>query len=112
MFRVPCVKPKELIASKNGNGIHTSTEQLLYIAPKELDEGIRSLLKETSDTLRFPIVPSTAAPAMMQWCFQISRLAAWYSYQAKTDLVIVRKNGQMLNISLTVQRSCSKLQND
>ncbi len=50
-------KAKELIASKNGNGIHTSTEQLLYIAPKELDEGIRSLLKETSDTLAIPYCP-------------------------------------------------------
>ena len=40
---------------------------------------------------------------MMQWYFQISRLAAWYSSQAKTDLVIVRKNGRMRGISLTVQ---------
>lgn len=44
-------KVEQLIASKQANGIFTSTEQLLYIAPKEMDPTIRSILKETSGQL-------------------------------------------------------------
>ena len=47
-------KVKELIAQQDGNGIRTSIEQQLYIEPKELDSGIRSLLKEASDHLEIP----------------------------------------------------------
>lgn len=47
-------KVEELIAQQDGNGICTSIEQQLYIEPKELDSGIRSLLKETSDHLEIP----------------------------------------------------------
>ena len=45
---------KELIAAKASGGIHTSVEQLLYIAPKALNENIRSLLKQASDKLAIP----------------------------------------------------------
>lgn len=45
---------KELIASHDGNGIRTSTEQPLYIEPKELDADIRTLFKEVSDALTIP----------------------------------------------------------
>ncbi|SES29178.1 Zn-dependent hydrolase [Psychrobacillus sp. OK032] len=47
-------KVEELIASKNTTRILTSIEQLLYISPKEMDEHIRSILKETSDKLNIP----------------------------------------------------------
>lgn len=47
-------KVEQLIASKETNGILTSTEQLLYISPKEMDEHIRSIFKETSDKLNIP----------------------------------------------------------
>lgn len=47
-------KVEELIAQQNGNGIRTSIEQQLYIEPKELDSGIRSLLKQASDHLEIP----------------------------------------------------------
>lgn len=47
-------KVEELIAQQDGNGIRTSIEQQLYIEPKELNSGIRSLLKEASDTLEIP----------------------------------------------------------
>lgn len=47
-------KTEALIASQNGAGIHTTTEQMLYIAPKALDEEIRSLLKASSDALEIP----------------------------------------------------------
>ncbi|MER2089529.1 MAG: Zn-dependent hydrolase [Sporosarcina sp.] len=47
-------KLESFIAQQNRNGIHTSTEQQLYIAPKELDADIRSLLKEASDKLEIP----------------------------------------------------------
>jgi len=47
-------KVKALIAQQNGNGIRTEIEQQLYIKPKELDCGIRSLLKEASDHLEIP----------------------------------------------------------
>jgi allantoate deiminase len=45
---------KAVIKQQDRNGIHTSTEQQLYIAPKELDADIRSLLKEASDKLEIP----------------------------------------------------------
>ncbi|MHA6260771.1 allantoate amidohydrolase [Sporosarcina sp. CAU 1771] len=44
-------KVKELISSANGNGIQTSVEQPLYVAPKKLNEEVISLLKESSDFL-------------------------------------------------------------
>lgn len=47
-------KTKELADSFNGEGIETSVEQLLYIQPKELSPGIRSLLKEKSESLEIP----------------------------------------------------------
>ncbi|MDF2065325.1 Zn-dependent hydrolase [Bacillus sp. Cr_A10] len=47
-------KVEQLIASKNGMGILTSTEQLLYIAPKEMNETIQSTFKEVSDKLDIP----------------------------------------------------------
>jgi allantoate deiminase len=47
-------KSKELIDSFNNDGIETSVEQLLYIQPKELNAGIRSLLKEKSECLNIP----------------------------------------------------------
>ena len=47
-------KVEELIAQQDGNGIRTSIEQQLYIEPKELNSGIRSLLKEASDHLKIP----------------------------------------------------------
>lgn len=40
-----------LIASKNATGTQTSIEQLLYISPKDMDEHIRSIFKETSNEL-------------------------------------------------------------
>lgn len=47
-------KVEQLIASKDGMGILTSTEQLLYIAPKEMNETIQSTFKEVSDKLDIP----------------------------------------------------------
>ncbi|MEH7884945.1 Zn-dependent hydrolase [Bacillus sp. JJ1609] len=47
-------KTKSLITSFNENGIRTSVEELLYIQPKELNEGIRSLLKDKSEELQIP----------------------------------------------------------
>lgn len=47
-------KVEQLITSKEANGILTSTEQLLSISPKEMDENIRSIFKETSDELNIP----------------------------------------------------------
>jgi len=47
-------KTKSLITSFNENGLKTSVEELLYIQPKELNEGIRSLLKEKSEELQIP----------------------------------------------------------
>lgn len=47
-------KTKEIADSFNGDGIETSVEQLLYIQPKELNSGIRSLLKEKSESLKIP----------------------------------------------------------
>lgn len=47
-------KVEQLIASKNGMGILTSTEQLLYIAPKEMNETIQSTFIEVSDKLDIP----------------------------------------------------------
>lgn len=44
-------KVKGLIASKNATGTQTSIEQLLYISPKDMDEHIRSIFKETSSEL-------------------------------------------------------------
>ena len=50
-------KVKELIAQQDGNGIRTSAEQQLYIAPKQLDTSIRSLLRKVSDDLKIPYCP-------------------------------------------------------
>ncbi|WP_423410574.1 Zn-dependent hydrolase [Heyndrickxia sp. MSNUG] len=47
-------KTKSLISSFNENGIKTCVEELLYIQPKELNQGIRSLLKEKSEELQIP----------------------------------------------------------
>lgn len=47
-------KTKSLISSFNENGIKTSVDELLYIQPKELNDGIRSLLKEKSEELQIP----------------------------------------------------------
>jgi allantoate deiminase len=47
-------KTKELIDSFNKDGIETSVEQLLYIQPKELNRGIRTLLKEKGEGLNIP----------------------------------------------------------
>ena len=47
-------KVKELIRSYNDKGIQISVEQLLYIQPKELNEDIRSLLKQKSGELAIP----------------------------------------------------------
>jgi allantoate deiminase len=47
-------KTKELIDSFNKDGIETSAEQLLYIQPKELNRGIRTLLKEKGEGLNIP----------------------------------------------------------
>ncbi|TQR21505.1 Zn-dependent hydrolase [Psychrobacillus vulpis] len=47
-------KVKELVSSKNENRIYTSTEQLLYISPKEMDNNIRTILKEKSEKLDIP----------------------------------------------------------
>lgn len=44
-------KVEGLIASKNATGTQTSIEQLLYISPKDMDEHIRSIFKETSNEL-------------------------------------------------------------
>ncbi len=44
-------KVERLIASKNATGTQTSIEQLLYISPKDMDEHIRSIFKETSSEL-------------------------------------------------------------
>ncbi|MCZ2259191.1 Zn-dependent hydrolase [Sporosarcina sp. G11-34] len=45
---------EKLIESVNRDGISISAEQKLYIAPKELDHGIISLLKEASEKLNIP----------------------------------------------------------
>lgn len=47
-------KTKTLITSFNEKDIKTSIEELLYIQPKALNEGIRSLLKEKSEELQIP----------------------------------------------------------
>ncbi|GAM13182.1 N-carbamoyl-L-amino acid hydrolase [Mesobacillus selenatarsenatis SF-1] len=47
-------KTKTLVHSYSKNRIQTSLEQLLYIQPKELNRGIRSLLKEKSEALEIP----------------------------------------------------------
>ncbi|GGA39660.1 Zn-dependent hydrolase [Psychrobacillus lasiicapitis] len=47
-------KVEELIASKQTTDILTSTEQLLYISPKEMDQHIQSIFKETSNDLVIP----------------------------------------------------------
>lgn len=47
-------KTKTLITSFNEKDIKTSVEELLYIQPKALNEGIRSLLKEKSEELQIP----------------------------------------------------------
>ena len=47
-------KTKNLVHSVSKSGIQTSVEQLLYIQPKELNPGIRSLLKEKSEALEIP----------------------------------------------------------
>ena len=47
-------KSKAVVQSVSKNGIQTSVEQLLYIQPKELNEGIRSILKEESNKLDIP----------------------------------------------------------
>ncbi|MDI2585996.1 Zn-dependent hydrolase [Psychrobacillus sp. NEAU-3TGS] len=47
-------KVEELIASKQTTGILTSTEQLLYISPKEMDEHIQSIFQEESEKLDVP----------------------------------------------------------
>lgn len=44
-------KTKDLVHSFSKNGIQTAIEQLLYIQPKELNSGIRSLLKEKSEAM-------------------------------------------------------------
>ena len=43
-----------MIQSYNEKGIRTSVEELLYIQPKELNKGIRSLLKQESSRLEIP----------------------------------------------------------
>ncbi|WP_342513735.1 Zn-dependent hydrolase [Sporosarcina sp. FSL K6-1522] len=43
-----------LVRARDSGGISTSTEQLLYIAPKALDEKVRSSLKQASDALTIP----------------------------------------------------------
>lgn len=47
-------KVKELVDSQSLGGIHSSCDQMLYIEPKELNEGIRSLLIASSDALEIP----------------------------------------------------------
>jgi allantoate deiminase len=47
-------KTKTLVHSYSENGIETAVEQLLYIQPKQLNPGIRSLLKEKSEALETP----------------------------------------------------------
>lgn len=47
-------KTKKLVHSFSGSGIDTTIEQLLYIQPKALNPGIRSLLKEKSENLGIP----------------------------------------------------------
>ncbi|WP_172370484.1 Zn-dependent hydrolase [Sporosarcina jiandibaonis] len=44
-------RTKERIAAQQKKGIHISVEEMLYIQPKFLDKNIRSILKETSDSL-------------------------------------------------------------
>ncbi|WP_449354985.1 Zn-dependent hydrolase [Virgibacillus natechei] len=44
-------KTKEIIASFDGQGIHTSIEQPLYMQPKALNQDIHSLLKESCNQL-------------------------------------------------------------
>jgi allantoate deiminase len=45
---------KQLVESYNGNGIHTSIEQQLYIQPKKMNQDIVSLLKEKSSHFNIP----------------------------------------------------------
>jgi allantoate deiminase len=45
---------KQLVESYNGNGIHTSIEQQLYIQPKKMNQDIVSLLKEKSSHFSIP----------------------------------------------------------
>ncbi|MBS8264015.1 Zn-dependent hydrolase [Mesobacillus boroniphilus] len=47
-------KTKNLVHFFSKNGIETTIDQLLYIQPKELNQGIRSLLKEKSEVLEIP----------------------------------------------------------
>ena len=47
-------KTKAVVESFDANGINTSIEKLLYIQPKELNGGIRSILKEQSEKLTIP----------------------------------------------------------
>ncbi|WP_139378376.1 Zn-dependent hydrolase [Mesobacillus jeotgali] len=50
-------KTKQLIDSYSENGIEITIDQLLYIQPKELNAGIRSILKEKSDEIGIPYCP-------------------------------------------------------
>jgi allantoate deiminase len=45
---------KQLVDSYNGNGIHTSIEQELYIQPKKMNQDIITLLKEKSSHFNIP----------------------------------------------------------
>jgi allantoate deiminase len=45
---------KQLVESYNGNGIHTSIEQQLYIQPKKMNQDIVTLLKEKSSHFNIP----------------------------------------------------------
>jgi allantoate deiminase len=45
---------KQLVESYNGNGIHTSIEQQLYIQPKRMNQDIVTLLKEKSSHFNIP----------------------------------------------------------
>lgn len=47
-------KTKTLVHSFRKNGIETAVEQLLYIQPKELNPGTRTLLKEKSEAEEIP----------------------------------------------------------
>lgn len=47
-------KVEKLVDSYNGNGIHTSIEQLLYIQPKAMSQDILSLLKQETNELDIP----------------------------------------------------------
>jgi allantoate deiminase len=45
---------EELLESHSQNGVEIVAEQRLYMQPKELNQGIRSLLKESSTELKIP----------------------------------------------------------